>query len=306
MNKIKQKNLANKKILILEIKLMALVAVAVTLSCLLSFWGSNDAIMIIGILAVFIFSWVIIKTQVVNPAIRTINELRELSLTKNKFFDMIAHDLRLSFHGIKGFAELLLEDSENCSEEEKKLFIQNILVCSNNSNKLLDRLLDWARLQTGRWSANPQQFDLNKMIDGVVSFHQGYAMQRKVTLLSDVQESYVVVCDEHMIETALRNLVSNAIKFTQSGGSVEVHVKKVPRELIVSVKDTGAGISPEVKNNLFKVGEDIIRPDIFGKKGTGLGLMLCKDLIEKNGGKLWVESELGKGSTFYFSIPLVS
>ena len=304
--KIKQKILVNPKVLILEIKLMSLVAVTVTLSSLLVFFDSNVVVMITCLLAIFIFSWIVIKTQVVNPAIITIKELRALTLTQTKFFDVIAHDLRSPSNGIQGFASLLLEQPEDFTEEEKKVFLQNILLCSTNSNKLLDSLSEWARLQTGRLSPNPQPFDVDQMIENVVTFHQGYAAQRKITLLSDVKESIVTVCDENMIETALRNLVSNAIKFTQANGSVEINLKKSEKEVIISIKDTGKGMSPMIKNNLFNLGENIITPDISGKRGTGLGLILSKDLIEKNGGKIWVESELGKGSIFYFSIPLVS
>ncbi|MEI8008776.1 MAG: HAMP domain-containing sensor histidine kinase [bacterium] len=294
----------NKKILILEFKLMVLVGFALILSCLLAFFDTNAMVMIIIDLLIFFFSWVVIKTQVVNPAIRTIKELRELSLTKDKFFDVIAHDLRSPSNGIQGFASLLLEQPEDFTEEEKTVFLQNILLCSINSNKLLDSLSEWARLQTGRLRPNPQPFDVDKMIESVVAFHQGYAVQRKITLLSNVKESFVAACDENMIETALRNLVSNAIKFTQVGGSVEINFQKSEKEVIISIKDTGKGMSPMIKNNLFKLGENIITPDISGKRGTGLGLILSKELIEKNGGRLWVESELGKGSTFYFTVTL--
>jgi len=144
--------------------------------------------------------------------------LKHQVATKDKFFDIISHDLRTPANGIMGFTHLLLDESEHYTEEERKSFLQNIIKCSENSNRLLERLSEWARLQTGRWNPVFQSFEINKMIENIVSFHRASAIQKKVHLVVDVKETFLVVADENMIETALRNLVSNAIKFTQPDG----------------------------------------------------------------------------------------
>lgn len=231
-------------------------------------------------------------------------QLTSLVATKDKFFDLIAHDLRSPFTAIVGFTNLLITDRTELATEEGKEYLQYILQASKHANKLLDRLLEWARLQTGRWTPNPQLFTCNKLIANVFSFHQSNALHHHIHLQIDCKEVFDVYADEQMIEAALRNLVSNAIKFTQLGGSVYIDARRYDRAVIISIRDTGNGMSPTLLKDLFMVGKTVVSEDVSGKQGTGLGLILSKDLIEKNGGKIWVESELGKGSKFSFTIPL--
>ncbi|MFZ2151238.1 MAG: ATP-binding protein [Candidatus Absconditicoccaceae bacterium] len=231
-------------------------------------------------------------------------QLNEEILTKDRFFDLIAHDLNSPFNGIMGFSEILLEEGSSYSDEEKENMIKLIYNSSKNAHKLLEHLLEWARLQTGRLKVSPTTFDVSKTINGVISFHFANAMHRKVTLVSTVKESHYVYADEPMVDSTIRNIVSNAIKFTQSGGIVMISVEKHNDSLEIIVTDNGKGMSPDILNALFKIGEKIISEDLTGKKGTGLGLILCKEFVERNGGKIWVESELGKGSKFHFTIPL--
>ena len=231
-------------------------------------------------------------------------QLTSLVATKDNFFDLIAHDLRSPFTAIVGFTNLLITDRTELATEEGKEYLQYILQASKHANKLLDRLLEWARLQTGRWTPNPQLFTCNKLIANVFSFHQSNALHHHIHLQIDCKEVFDVYADEQMIEAALRNLVSNAIKFTQSGGSVYIDARRYDRAVVISIRDTGNGMSPTLLKDLFMVGKTVVSEDVSGKQGTGLGLILSKDLIEKNGGKIWVESELGKGSKFSFTIPL--
>ncbi|MEI6672806.1 MAG: ATP-binding protein [bacterium] len=231
-------------------------------------------------------------------------ELKDLVATKDKFFDLMAHDLRSPFNAIMGFSSMLVEEEQNLSEEDKKDYVHHILSASEGAHSLLNTLTEWARLQTGRWVSNPHIFSFNKLLDNVVSFHQSNAIHNKIHLLVDCKEDYVVCADEQMIETVLRNLISNAIKFTQLNGFVQITTKKSEKEIIVTIADNGKGIPPEILSSLFKIGENVILKDVSGKKGTGLGLILCDDLVKKNGGKIWVESELDKGSTFHFTLPL--
>lgn len=233
-------------------------------------------------------------------------ELKHQVATKDKFFDLISHDLRTPTNGIQGFAYLLLDESGHYSVEDRKEFLQNIIQCSESSNRLLERLSEWARLQTSRWKPVSQSFEINKMIENVVSFHRASAIQKKIHLVVDVKETFLVSADENMIETALRNLISNAIKFTQPDGFVKIHVQQQNNEVTLTITDNGKGMSPKIMNALFKVGENVVSHDLSGNLGTGLGLILCKELVEKNNGRIWVESEHGKGSVFHFTVPLTS
>lgn len=229
--------------------------------------------------------------------------LKEQIAIKNKFFDIIAHDLRAPFNAILGFSSVLLEENDY-SEEDKKQFLGYISQSATNTTKLLDNLLAWARLQTGRLLPNLKSFDINQIIKLVYSLHQTIALQHKVHLILDAKKTFIVKADENMIETVLRNLVSNAIKFTQANGFVTISTKQVDNELIVSVVDNGKGIKSEDTAYLFDTDKNFVSEDVSGDKGTGLGLILSKEMIEKNGGRIWVESELGKGSQFYFTIPM--
>jgi signal transduction histidine kinase len=248
--------------------------------------------------------WDIIA-KLVEDNVKNTRDLKEQVATKNKFFDLIAHDLRSPFNVIMGFAEILLEEVETLTLEELKKYLKLIFQSANNANELLNQLLEWARLQTGRWNANPQSFNINKLIENIVSLNESGAIQKKIHLISNFKDSFVVVnADENMIGTVVRNIISNAIKFTEPNGFVKIDAKKNDNDVTITISDNGKGMSVDTLNSLFKMGEVMIVQDTTGKKGTGLGLILCKELLEKNGGKLWVESELGKGSKFYFTIPL--
>lgn len=242
--------------------------------------------------------------NLVKDNINQTKQLESLVTTKNKFFDLIAHDLRSPFNVITGFTDLLVDDQKSLDSKETQEYLGYILHASQNASKLLDRLLDWARLQTGRWTPNPKPFVIDSLVENVFSFHQSNALHHKIDFLLNCKDSLQVYADERMVEVALRNVVSNAIKFTPPGGSVHIDVKKHLQNVVVTITDTGKGMAPTIVKNLFKIGENVVAHDVSGKVGTGLGLLLSEYIITKNGGKIWVESELGKGSTFYFTIPL--
>lgn len=242
--------------------------------------------------------------SLVKDNLKKTNQLNLEISTKNKFFDLIAHDLNSPFNVILGFSQLLLEEGALYTDKEKEKFIRNIYDTSKNLQNLLINLLEWARLQTGRLNVHPITFNITETINGVVSLHLANATHRKINLLSTIKESFSVHADKAMINSTIRNIVSNAIKFTQSGGIVMIYAEKRIDSIEIIVSDNGKGMSPNILNALFKIGEDVILKDMSDKKGTGLGLILCKEFIERNGGKIWVESELGKGSKFHFTIPL--
>ncbi len=231
-------------------------------------------------------------------------KLRSELDSKNKFFDIIAHDLRSPFNSIIGILELLVNNQDDYSQEEKNHLLISAFKAAKNNLVLLDSLLKWARLQTGRWLPNKRIFDFAKIVYSVYTLYKVEALQRDISLVSNIKDSILVYGDEDMIETILRNLVSNAIKFTQKHGLVTIDVCIVDNYLQVKISDNGKGMSPKVLNNLFKIGENVVSVDIKGDKGTGLGLVLSQDLVIANSGKIWAESQLNKGSDFYFTIPL--
>lgn len=314
------KTMNKKRILVLQVKLALLIIFSLVASCLLGFFTKDVIILVTGLLVLFLLSWFAVKILIVNQFMNAIQELKQseeearilsedfksLSVTQQKFLDLMSHDLKTPFNGIEGFTNLLLDTSEHYTEEERRVFLQHILQSTSSANKLISRLSKWARLQTGRWKANACTFEINKLIHGVVSFHSANALQKRVHLIADLKETVLVLADQLMIETALRNLVSNAIKFTQPDGFVKITIKKQDKDLVVLIEDNGKGMSPKLVGDLFIIGERVVLPDISGKMGTGLGLILCKEFIEKNGGNIWVISEPGKGSKFYFTLPLAS
>ncbi|MEI8253165.1 MAG: ATP-binding protein [bacterium] len=233
-------------------------------------------------------------------------ELNDQIETQNNFFNIIAHDVSSPFNAIIGFSRMLLEEGDTYSHEEQRQFIEMINTSSTNTHNLLTHLLEWARLQTGRLQVSKTKFDVSKVIEGLVSFHLPSAMHRKVNLISDIKKPYIVNADEAMITATIRNIISNAIKFTQSKGTVMISAIKNDNNLEIVISDNGKGMSPDILNALFRIGGNVISEDMSNNKGTGLGLILCKEFVERNGGKIWVESKLEEGSTFYFTIPLAT
>lgn len=229
--------------------------------------------------------------------------LRELVATKDKFFSIIAHDLRSPFNTILGFSELLVEQVGKKNYEEVGKFAEIIQQSSNLAMELITNLLEWSRLQVGRMKFNPEYIDLTTLIKSVTQLFHNSALHKGIAILVDTPENVTVLGDEAMLGTILRNLISNALKFTYPDGEIVVSAKKEKDQLVVMVADNGVGIKKKELEKLFSIEENYSTPGTQNEKGTGLGLIMCKDFIEKHGGEIWVESELGKGSKFYFTIP---
>jgi signal transduction histidine kinase len=170
---------------------------------------------------------------------------------------------------------------------------------------LLMNLLEWSRSQSGRLVIKPVEVDLSQLITGIINLLNNSAIQKSITIIKKIPVSANVIADKEMIATVIRNLISNAIKFTKQGGIITVSIEQKEDGLIVAVEDNGIGIRKENIDKLFRIDESTSTVGTQNEKGTGLGLMLCKEFIAKHGGKIWVESELGKGSIFAFSIPTV-
>jgi len=232
-------------------------------------------------------------------------ELESLNTTKDKFFAIIAHDLKNPFSTVLGLSELLAKEFESFEPDKLKVFIEQIYKYSNNTFNLLENLLQWSMLQTGRMPLRPKLIDFKGLIDENIELLRGNALQKGIKIETEIENDLFVYVDVSMITTVLRNLLSNAIKFTSQYGFIKIKVEKDDKMVKVSVIDNGVGVSNQDLEKLFKIDSNPTTIGTSQEKGTGLGLILCKDFVERNGGKIWVESELEKGSRFIFVIPSV-
>lgn len=231
------------------------------------------------------------------------SRLRDLNATKDKFLSIIAHDLRSPFNTIVGFSELLLDKIKAKDYTEIESFAQNVLNSSRNTLNLLSNLLEWSRSQTHMIALIPEYFDLGTLIDEILTIANEAANQKKISITKILPSETMIFADRHMIETVIRNLLTNAIKYTNSSGKVIIYVKNISGGISVEIKDDGVGIKKEKISRLFRMDESFSTPGTRNETGTGLGLLLCKEFIEKHGGKIEVKSEIGKGSTFSILIP---
>lgn len=230
-------------------------------------------------------------------------KLIELNASKDKFFSIISHDLKSPFNSIIGFSNLLLEQIKNKNIEGIEMYGNLILESSNMAMDLLLNLIEWSLSKTGRMVFNPEHFDMVACINKITHIFDYIARQKSVTIRNNLPQSAFVFADNAMISTVFRNLINNAIKFTMPGGEITVAAMEKQNEIIFSVTDSGVGISKNNIEKLFRIDQNYSTTGTNQETGTGLGLILCKDFVEKHNGKIWVESEEGKGSTFYFTLP---
>ena len=230
-------------------------------------------------------------------------ELFELNASKDKFFSIIAHDLKNPFNTIIGFSEMLKEEVKSGDHESIGEYAGLINTSAVQTFRLLENLLEWANSQRGKILFSPIPIKLSELYNEELSVLNDMAKGKDIELKSSYPENLTIFADKNMMKTILRNLISNAIKFTHKNGKVEVKAMIGNRLVEISVSDTGIGMTNETKAKLFKIDANLSTPGTENEKGTGLGLFLCKEFIEKHGGKIWVESEPGKGSTFKFILP---
>lgn len=230
--------------------------------------------------------------------------LRELNATKDKFFSIIAHDLKSPFTSIIGLSELLAEQVGKKDYDGIDEYANMIQSSSWRAMDLLTNLMEWSRSQTGRMEFNPVSINMVELIDEVTELLNDAALQKSITISRQLPASLVLLADKPMINTVLRNLISNAIKYTNIGGKIEISAISREKELEVTVSDNGVGIKQEALGKLFLIAESRSTPGTQDEDGTGLGLILCKDFVSKHGGNIWVESEPGNGSRFVFTIPV--
>lgn len=230
-------------------------------------------------------------------------ELQKLNATKDKFFSIIAHDLRSPFNSIVGFSELLIDQIGQKNYNGIDNYAQIIKKSSGQAIKLLMNLMQWSRLQTGRMEIIPEYFEMVCLINEVTQLIFETSQEKEIILKKILPDTATVYADKNMISTVLRNLFSNAVKFSHPGGTVTITVIEQENDLTISVNDIGVGIEKTRINKLFLLNESVSTIGTRNEKGTGLGLILCKEFVDKNEGKIWIESEVGKGSTFHFTLP---
>lgn len=231
-------------------------------------------------------------------------ELEELIATRNKFFLIIAYDLINSFSTIEGFAKLLLEESSSFTTEERESFLQLIVNSSQNTNRSLENLILWSRLQVGNMDYVLENVNIVDLINDTVSQLRAMAQKKNINIEVSLPEQLCLTLDKFMISTVLRNLITNAIKYTHRSGSISINLEEKEGRIQVSVKDNGIGIYKENIAKLFKITEKFSMQGTEQEEGTGLGLILSKEFIDLHNGEIMVESQIGKGSTFTFTLPL--
>lgn len=238
---------------------------------------------------------------------KSTQNLIKLNETKDRFISIISHDLRTPFSSILGFTDLLANDEE-LTEDERKQYIKYIQESSRSMLALVNSLLDWTRLQTGRIKFEPQKVDVSKVIMDSVNALSGAAIQKGIEVVSSVNQSLYLFVDKSLITQVFNNLISNAIKFTNKSGVIRISNEAVTNSRFVkfSVKDTGVGIKEDDLTKLFSVDAKFTSEGTAGEKGSGLGLSLVKEIVEKHGGTISVESKYGKGTEFIFTLPIAS
>lgn len=217
---------------------------------------------------------------------------------------IIAHDLRNPFNTILGFSELLLSNIDKIDHEKIVKYVTTIHSTGKNTYKLLENLLEWSRSQTGTIEFNPENLVIEKLITDVIDLSENSLKSKNITISCEISDSLIAFADHNMVSTVLRNLVSNAIKFTNRNGTIQLKALRQNNKVQITVSDSGIGIDEARKNNLFGINEKMVTAGTENEQGTGLGLVLCQEFITKHKEKIWVESQVGKGSDFIFTLPL--
>ena len=251
------------------------------------------------------FNLLNLNEQITNNKIEILRQnaqLREMNQMKDRFFNIISHDLRSPFQNILGFMELATRNIHNVEKAER--FLNLASQSTTFTYQLLEDLLEWTRLQAENPSYQPERVELKRMVDESFKIMRNIADYKKIKLECIIDESVTAYISSDILKTVFRNLVTNAIKFTNEGGVVTVSTSIIDGYRQFEVRDTGVGIETEKLSKMFDPAQGFTSLGTKSEKGTGLGLMLCKDILEKVGGRIWVESEVGTGSVFKFKVPL--
>ena len=247
------------------------------------------------------------QISLANEALRKSEKnLMELNATKDKFFSIISHDLKNPFSSLLSISDLMVDSFNDTEEEDHKAGFKKINQSVKHLLDLLENLLTWSRSQRGRIKYDPVRFNLSNLVQENINLHRLLAERKGIMLLSSEQDEVYAYGDRDMINSVIRNLVTNAVKFTHKDRKVEIQLKAGEKDIEVKIVDEGIGIATEQVEKLFRIDEKFKSTGTAGEKGTGLGLIICKEFVEKNGGKITVKSAPGEGSVFSFTVPLAN
>jgi len=238
-----------------------------------------------------------------NQILKIAEDLKQINDTKDKFVSIIAHDVRTPIIALIGYAEILANDIEELQKSEIKEFASSIVEISKQTIGLLTNLLEWSRLQTGRIEFHPSPINAFTISENSIGLLASNAEQKNISIINNLNTETFVFADENMMQSIFNNLITNAIKFTNKNGEITISSSHKKDMIEFSVKDNGVGMSEDQKMMLFGMNKSFTTPGTTNEKGSGLGMILCKDFIEKHGGKIWVDSDSGFGSEFFFTIP---
>ena len=265
----------------------------------------KQALYLLGLIGIVLIFSVIIYSKAVKTRILNRN-LSQLNKLKDKFFGIIAHDLRNPFNVLLGFSEILEKDFHKMPDEEKIEIIKEIRIASKSNYQLLENLLSWANSQTGAVPFNPRKIKLLEIAQDTKSLYSFAAKNKNLSIQNKIDESLFVKADADMVKSVFRNIISNSIKFSNSGGIIILDAGRSGDFAEICIEDSGVGIPEEKIKTIFLIDKVSTTSGTAGEAGTGLGLMLCKEFIEKNGGKIWIESKPGVGSKLCFTLPVIN
>ncbi len=246
------------------------------------------------------------RAKVEADLLKSTEELKEINATKDKFISIIAHDLRGPFNGFLGLTEILAEEADKLTKDELLDLSRELHKTAKTQYRLLSDLLQWSRIQSGRMEFTPTTCKLEELVDFVFDIQTANAENKNISLVKEYNRDFELVADIEMMQVVLRNLISNAIKFTGYGGKITVSAKLTEKFSCITISDTGIGIQPEDIPKLFRIDVHHSTEGTHNEKGTGLGLVLCKDIIDRHSGKILVESTIGKGTSITVSLPFAS
>ena len=247
---------------------------------------------------------VIEKKQADEALQQSENQLRDLIVQKDKFFSIIAHDLRSPFSGLLGFTELLNIAINSRQDDKIGFYAEKVDEISRDIYQFLEKLLEWSRAESGRMPFNPEIFDLYESVEHVIRLLENIAIQKSITLQNHIEKGTKIFADHDMLETILRNLISNALKYSFPDKKITIYAETTSKLIKVMVEDEGQGMSPEILESVFQLNKQRSTPGTNDETGSGLGLILTKELVEKQGGSISAVSEPGIGSTFSFTLPV--
>ncbi len=230
--------------------------------------------------------------------------LKQLNNTKDKFFSIIAHDLKNPFNSIEGFTQLMIENSHEYDEEKRLKFLKIIKGSTAKASNLLNNLLIWANNQSGKLEYKPEKIELIKQVSDAISLLEIQSVDKDITIIDNIKNNLFVNADMNMLDTILRNLISNSIKFTERKGEIQIFSTIDENFIEITVKDNGIGIADSDVKKIFNIDFKNTNKGTANEQGSGLGLILCKDFVERHGGKIWAQSTINKGSEFKFTLPI--